>query len=351
MNHLVNLYKNGVLGATRNMIFEKSGTVNLDIGRSASTYNAFSLKSLFFHNKVLTLEEHQDIHNAGEDAYCTVSDGLSLQLTSKDFAGTALVPTTIYDTKNVRVLQSGTLEDDTIYKSLVTLANGQQSLYVDNILVDSGTESFTELKSGSEKYIIGAGNITVSKPIVINRVLTEAQRTALLNGTDTTLLQPLQRLGAARFNGSNTVTTSGVSESGIRCVVFFIETKNASEGIFTLATGKTISVSVGGSITTSGFTNATIEEEDLGSHYFVYVQFDEETMTDPIMGTGSTAVVDELLVFDTPLTTQDKTDIKSNVFYNNHSKWANCKLWWSFDNPLLGDRITDGVLQQSLSGK
>ena len=110
----------------------------------------------------------------------------------------------------------------------------------------------------------------------------------------------------------------------------------------------TVSVDGSGTVTTSGFTNATVTETAVTNGTHVYVEFDSETLTNPTIGyDGSTyfdGKMDELTVFDTTLTTQDKEDIRNNFFYSNHSKYGNCVLWFAFDHNVLGDYKTDQVL-------
>ena len=163
---------------------------------------------------------------------------------------------------------------------------------------------------------------------------------------------PVHRLGCGNFNGTdNTVTSSGVSESGCRSVVFFINNEGTTEGLMQFNGGATISIDGSGNVTTSGFTNATVTEESLTNSTFVYVEFDSETLTNPTFGYDGTNYFsgkgDELKVFDTTLTSSDREDIKNKFFDEFHSKYGNCKLWWSFDNPLLGDRRTTKILQES----
>ena len=167
-------------------------------------------------------------------------------------------------------------------------------------------------------------------------------------GTFTT---PVHMLSCGVFNGTdNQVTSSGVSESGCRCIVLFHKDVSNSKGLFTFASGKTIEIDSGGAVTATGFTNSSVEVDG----DFVYVEFDSDTLTNPIAGYDGSdfcdGKLDDILVFDAVLTTQDKTDIKNKTFYSNHSKYSNCKLWWAFDNPLAGDRITNNVLQQTVTG-
>lgn len=51
--------------------------------------------------------------------------------------------------------------------------------------------------------------------------------------------------------------------------------------------------------------------------------------------------IDEVMVFDTILSSENFDDIEANTFDGNHSKYSNCVLWWSMDNPRLGNRKGD----------
>lgn len=157
---------------------------------------------------------------------------------------------------------------------------------------------------------------------------------------------PVQRLGCAVFNGTDRkIITTGVNETGIRSVAFFIKNYQNDAGFMILNTGKTISINSNGEVTSSGFTGNTIEQEALPDGVdFVYIEFDSETMNNPEIGTDGVSffdgLADELMVFNDTLTEQDKDDLKQNFFYKQHPKFNNCKLWFAFDNPKAGDRRT-----------
>lgn len=58
-------------------------------------------------------------------------------------------------------------------------------------------------------------------------------------------------------------------------------------------------------------------------------------------------IIDEFMIFNTILSSQDIQDVMNKNFYTNHSKFSNCKLWYSMDNPTLGDRRDSPVLLQT----
>lgn len=50
--------------------------------------------------------------------------------------------------------------------------------------------------------------------------------------------------------------------------------------------------------------------------------------------------IDEVMIFNKVITTDTIDDIMKNDFYSNHSSYGDCILWYSFDNPRIGDRLT-----------
>jgi hypothetical protein len=151
------------------------------------------------------------------------------------------------------------------------------------------------------------------------------------------------RLSEGQFNGTdNTITSTGVSEASCRSICFFIKNFSNSVGLFTFSSGVTISVDGSGNVTTSGFTNPSVTETTSGDYTFVYIEFDAETLTNPTAGYNGSAYfdgsMDEILVFDKVLNSTEQQEIIGSGFDGNSSLYSNCKLWWSMDNPRLGDR-------------
>jgi len=66
------------------------------------------------------------------------------------------------------------------------------------------------------------------------------------------------------------------------------------------------------------------------------------------VGVFWTGKIDEVMLFDTEIDIDDAVSLYANKFYNNHSLFANCLLWWSFDNPRLGNRRTTKHYEETL---
>lgn len=162
---------------------------------------------------------------------------------------------------------------------------------------------------------------------------------------------PLQNLSCGLFNGTDQyISTSGVSEIDIQSISFFCIIDTNSRDVIELATGKVISVDSGGSITTSGLTGVTITETATANGTHVYIEFDPITLTNPKIGYSTTyfdGKLDEVMIFNTLLSTAEQKQIRENDFYRYHEKFSNLKLWYSFDNPLVGDNRTNYVTEFS----
>ena len=101
----ITTYKNGVLTDNDTTSIPTSiydGTGNLQILKSENTNSLNgSIPQVQVFNRALTQSEITQIYNAGKDAYSPVTNGLVAQYSGRDYAGTALLPTKIYDTKNI----------------------------------------------------------------------------------------------------------------------------------------------------------------------------------------------------------------------------------------------------------
>lgn len=157
---------------------------------------------------------------------------------------------------------------------------------------------------------------------------------------------PIFRLSCGVFTASNnnSVTSSGVSESGIRTCIFFYDETSLPGGIVTLTGGKTISLDASGNITTAGLTGVSSSKVTLTNCVMAVVNFDAVTVTNPTVGYDGSdyydGKLDEFMLFNKVLDAGEQTTIQNKTFYKNSSFFINCKLWWSFDNPKLGTRIT-----------
>ena len=220
----------------------------------------------------------------------------------------------------------------------VTAASGQTETYYDYPTVMSSPTGVTfdgdvdllVLVDGTRKLFI---DVTALLPTPVPTQVTS-------------IITPLQRLSCGVFNGTDHKITSTVSEASIVAVSFFIDPDTASRDIMQLDTGKVISLDGSSNVTTSGFTNATVTETAMTTGTHVYVEFDAITLTNPTVGYSTTYYdgnLDELMIFNTTLSATDITDIQENKFSKLHSKFANCKLWYSFDDPLIGDRRTNYI--------
>lgn len=156
---------------------------------------------------------------------------------------------------------------------------------------------------------------------------------------------PLQNLSCGTFNGTDhKITSTGISIPSVCCASFFFEADSNSRDIAELASGKIISLDSNGDVTTSGLTNTTITTTTIsGNKKHCYVKFNNITVTNPTLGYSTTYYdgnLDEFMLFNVPLDSEDITQIQENRFYRYHEKFGNLVLWWSFDNPTIGDKAT-----------
>lgn len=272
------------------------------------------------------------------------------------------------------------LDDGNIHEFIIEFNSDATRAYVDGILAGSTTANDDDTNSYFRYRTFGRGGGTtsptgggmygvMSKPLIVNRILTETERTALFAGTDSALLSPVQRLGAAKFNGSDQYvrTTSEVDVDSISFAIYPTSSV-ANKTIFLGSTsGDTIQGDGSGNLRIYDGTNrdssvaivtnekAVFQLNWTGSGYDIYKDnvFQETISSSKIQinqagrdsNNGFTGYLDEVLVFNTTLTEQDRQDIIDNKFYSNHSKYGNCVLWWSMDNPLVGDRRSNYVTE------
>lgn len=152
------------------------------------------------------------------------------------------------------------------------------------------------------------------------------------------------RLTGAQFiGGSNVSTTEEIT--GARTIAFFMKDNSVDCGFFESriigASTNQITINSNDEFEQTGFTNFVETSETINTWRFVTLEFDSADFVGVILGkTGTdifTGKLDEFMVFDKILTTAEKTLIKNKFLWNNTDLYNNCLLWWSFDNPIIGD--------------
>lgn len=157
------------------------------------------------------------------------------------------------------------------------------------------------------------------------------------------------RLGTGTYNGTDRYISSSASVTGARTACFWVKPTATNKRIISLASGAYIEINSGGDIATSGLTGVAVHVDNVsgvtvgtGSYRHVSVQFDSVTANQVWCGRHSTSYfageIDEFMLFDATLATADRQAIIDKTFYDNHAKWANCKIWWSMDDPTAGDK-------------
>jgi len=134
------------------------------------------------HNRLLSQSDITSIVNAGKDSICPVRDSILLEYSGKNFAGTPSVPTTIYDTSNMKYLEGDIVENENT-NIIATLSATEQKLYINGVLSDSNSDTITSYSGGTNTYLIGASpqlthnnnNLIVSLPMIFNRILTDSE--------------------------------------------------------------------------------------------------------------------------------------------------------------------------------
>jgi len=199
-----------------------------------------------------------------------------------------------------------------------------------------GHDTLGYLRTGLDKEIDCSGNSNHGTWAGTN-VSTGAQFTAMTDTDDF----PLNRLACGTFNGTDHNITATVSEAGIVACSFFMSVDTNSRDVMDLGNSNIISVDGSGNISTSGLTGVTTTETAVTGGTHVYMEFDSITLTNPTIGFSSTYFdgnLDEVMFFDTTLSTTVQQELRDNQFGSTSTNYTNCKLWYSFDNPKLGDR-------------
>ena len=154
------------------------------------------------------------------------------------------------------------------------------------------------------------------------------------------------RLSYGVFDGTTNQRYIECTETinNIVSMVFYIKNFSSNTSLINLTSSANITI-VNDEITTTGLNNVTILTTDIGDWKQVYITFDSINVNALLVGkVGSnyyTGHLDEFCLFDTTISTAELLEFRNKLFYSNHTKYGNCKLWYSFDNPLLGDRTED----------
>ncbi len=294
----------------------------------------------------------------------------------------------------------------------VTPADSEWNIYVanNNGVVIGSTKSRTGQDGfSSEAQQIGMerryGYImrgVIAKPTVFNKVLDTSERNALFSG------QPVEnlylggngpRLSYGAFNGTDNYITSsdevfptGTTKAAISILVKF-DTFSQNHCVYYRAFGNSIYPRIVyqtstdtlyfqyfldsqvQSIAINNFSsNYSVDkwyclqanmDVATGGEFFidnVSVGTDDTTGASLNGGAFNTMVgydnnlgyylkgqADEYLIFNTTLSSDERLDIIENRFDSTHAKYANCKLWYSFDNPRLGDRFTSKLPTEDIT--
>jgi hypothetical protein len=154
------------------------------------------------------------------------------------------------------------------------------------------------------------------------------------------------RLSCASFDGNTNkrfVELSG-TVSGVQSLVFFIKDYADDCGLINLTSTASINL-VDGDITNTGLSNAVIETEVVSGWLFVYIEFDSVNVDELLVGKVATSyfdgLMDEFMLFDKGLSSDEKSVLMLKTFYSDSVFYSDCLLWYSFDNPLLGERLVD----------
>lgn len=153
------------------------------------------------------------------------------------------------------------------------------------------------------------------------------------------------RLSCGSFDGDTNqryIEYTG-SVSSVKSIAFLIDPDTDNESLITLTTDINITLD-NGSVSLNG-ASGTVEEDSVDWGTFVYIELDSAVTVDNLLvgkvDSGYySGLMDELMFFDIALTDDNKTDLKNKNFYSNSSLYSDCLLWYSFDNPKLGDRST-----------
>jgi hypothetical protein len=158
------------------------------------------------------------------------------------------------------------------------------------------------------------------------------------------------RLSYATLNGTDNKVSTGTSIPNVGTIVGFINSNTNSRDLLKLGSGSYLAMDSSGSVTSTGLTNQTITEFSSGSFTRFVAEFDEITADDVQFGYNSTYFdgdVDELMFFSGTISDTTISEIQNKTFYTQSTQWTDLKLWWSFDNPKLGNRRSGTTLVET----
>jgi len=171
-----------------------------------------------------------------------------------------------------------------------------------------------------------------------------------------------RRLSAGVFNGTDNFIDTEDAIFAIQNVSFSIEWDGTDAGIFQLNSGDRISVS-SGTITTTGLSGVSIFVNNVATSSIptstfadVSINFDSTTVDDLETGNNSdgffSGKLDEVMIFSQTLDSAQRiliSDLSDFDIYDkdNVFKVPNLELYYSMDNPRLGDRSSAPVSVQN----
>ena len=158
------------------------------------------------------------------------------------------------------------------------------------------------------------------------------------------------RLSYGSFNGTDNKVVTANTVASVGTIVAFINSDTNSRDLLKFGSGTYLSIDGSGSVTSTGLTNETITEFSSGSFTRVVAEFDSITADDIQLGYNSTYFdgdVDELMFFSGTVSPATLAEIQAKSFYTQSSQFDDLLLWWSFDNPKLGNRRSGTTLVET----
>jgi len=156
------------------------------------------------------------------------------------------------------------------------------------------------------------------------------------------------RLSCGVFNGTDNYIQASASAGSAQSISFHINSTSNTQKIIRLSSTAYIEVSAGGDIHTTGLSGVTtyvdnVEDQTIGTGSWktVQINFTAHTCSDLEIGRASTyfaGSIDEVMLYDTALASADRVNI-INKYAEETTLLAKCLVWYSMDNPRLGDRF------------